>query len=330
MEKPVNKELLFEYFSGRATPLQKRMIEEWLGNPESEYFYYTCLDEWEITFPQHVPEVNKALAAFEHFMEDRPARSVQKRIDRPALFRQRLSFRWLSVAAVTILVLSAGLLISRDYWWYRTYAAGQGEMRTLTLSDKTQITLNANSTLKVPRNWFREAEREVWLTGEAFFSVQKTPDHKRFVVHTSSLDVEVLGTRFNVADRRQKTKVVLQEGKVKIIARSSPRTHPVVMQPGDYVEYAPEMKQIRKKPVRTNQYTAWRENKLIFEGTPLGEVLTTVEDYYNVRIVLRDSSLLGKNYTGVLPTNDLEIIVKSLSNIYEFEVIREDNQIILQ
>jgi ferric-dicitrate binding protein FerR (iron transport regulator) len=310
------------------------MIEEWLGQPGMEEYYYQYLDEWENKYPQHAPDAENALTAYESFMDQRLPRplvrgnSVFGEITAPVPFFRRAGLRWLA-AAVSLLLAATGAFAGKDYLLYRTYSTGRGETRILNLAD-CQVTLNTNSSLKVSRGWFSGSEREVWLKGEAFFNVRKTPDEKRFVVHTSVLEVEVLGTRFNVTDRRSKTRVVLQEGKVKITSSLYPQSQPVLMRPGDYVEHSPRKDRIEKKAVNTEHYTAWRENKLIFESRPLSEVLETVEDYYNVRIQLRDTALAGKQYTGILPANDLDVIIKSLSTIYELQISREENLIILQ
>jgi ferric-dicitrate binding protein FerR (iron transport regulator) len=334
MQKPVSKEILFEYFSGRATPLQTRMIEEWLGQPGNQDYYYQYLDEWENKYPQHAPDLEKALTAYESFMDQQSARPVIRGNDATGAvtvsvpFLGRAGLRWLA-AAVSLLLVATGAFAGKEYLLYRVYSTGRGETRTLNLAD-CQVTLNTNSSLKVSRGWFSGSGREVWLEGEAFFDVHKTPDRKRFVVHTSVLEVEVLGTRFNVTDRRSKTRVVLQEGEVKITSSLYPKSQPVLMRPGDYVEHSPRRDRIEKKAVNTENYTAWRENKLVFESRPLREVLETVEDYYNVDIQLRDTALASKQYTGILPANDIDVIIKSLSTIYELQISREENLIILQ
>lgn len=111
-------------------------------------------------------------------------------------------WRWAaSVAAVLALVV--GLL-----WWQQRrveYATGYGETQQVILPDGSSVTLNANSML----TYAASQPRELWLQGEAYFSVQRMEHHreqqeygKQFVVHTDQLDVEVLGTAFNVNSRR--------------------------------------------------------------------------------------------------------------------------------
>jgi ferric-dicitrate binding protein FerR (iron transport regulator) len=102
------------------------------------------------------------------------------------------------------------------------------------------VLLNANSQLRTPARWPAGARREVWLEGEAFFQVTKKgaapgggTDGARFVVHTGQVDVAVLGTRFNVTNRRGQTTVTLNEGKVKL--EEGDLDGAVIMEPGELV-----------------------------------------------------------------------------------------------
>jgi ferric-dicitrate binding protein FerR (iron transport regulator) len=140
----------------------------------------------------------------------------------------------------------------------------------------------------------------------------------------------VLGTKFNVSQRRGTTRVVLSEGKVKLVARDGGRVQPLLMQPGDYAELSPARSAFRKKAVKPENYSSWRDNKLIFEQTPLPEVLQAVEDFYGVRIVLADTTLADRKFTSTLPNNDLDVVLKSLERVFGFEVVRGPDQILLQ
>ncbi|MCU0353596.1 MAG: FecR domain-containing protein [Cytophagales bacterium] len=333
MEKPVNKETLFEYFAGRATPLQKKTIEGWLAHPENEDFYYQCLEAWERTYPQHLPDTEKAVAWYENFTIRTPFAEPEHEtlpVSDQALPSRKNVFRWLAAASIVMVLMGGGLWILEDTIFYRIYTTRYGETRSLILPDNSQVTLNAHSMLKVPRGWFGEPTREAWVEGEAFFSISHTTDSQRFLVHTDNLTVEVLGTKFNVIDRRGKTQVVLQEGKIRVTDHQKPSEQPLLLLPGEQVVKSAKSVEIQKKTVKPESYPAWRENKLVFDHTPLPEVLQTVEDYYGIRIVLADSTLSQNRYTGILPNDDLNIILKSLSNIYGLQILREKNQIVLE
>ena len=97
-----------------------------------------------------------------------------------------------------------------------TYVTRYGETQTILLPDSSTVLLNANSRLTLSTDW--TDTREVWLEGEAFFRVRKikritspaSAEHVKFIVRTDRLNVEVLGTEFNVRQRSEKTAVLLK------------------------------------------------------------------------------------------------------------------------
>ncbi|MDJ1492608.1 FecR domain-containing protein [Cytophagaceae bacterium DM2B3-1] len=332
MKKPVTQEILFEYFAGRATLLQKNMIEKWLQDPENEEAFYECLDKWEMTYPQYIPDLEQAHTKYRSFvLENQATHSLSKSVfGQDTTKTKNFFWGWISVAASILLIVSVMFWTMKDVFFYQTYQTAYGETRTLILPDHSQIVLNAHSTLRIPRDFLNNTQREVWLEGEAFFSIRKNFKAKKFIVHTGNLNVEVLGTKFNVSDRRGSTRVVLKEGKVKVSASAGKQVSSVYMRPGDLVAFSPKDTVLKRMNVKPELYTAWQENKLVFDSIPLSEVLQTVEDYYGIKIILQDTSFNQQYYTGTLPNNDLEVILNSLSSIYGLHVTRTENQIILQ
>ena len=82
--------------------------------------------------------------------------------------------------------------------------------------------------------------------------------------------------------------------------------------------------------VNPEKYQAWRDSKLVFDNTPLTDVVHTIRDYYGVRITVGDSLLGARQFTGTLPNDDLEVILLALSTAYKIDVVREKNNIILK
>ena len=212
-----------------------------------------------------------------------------------------------------------------------SYATNYGETRTMILPDSSVVTLNANSSVSYAAGWDEDKPREVWLKGEAFFKVLKkgTGGDAKFKVHTGGLTVEVLGTQFNVNNRRRNTKVVLSSGKVRLQLHKSLEGQSVLMQPGDYVEYAEEKTSIRKKRVDTAFYTSWVDNKLLFDKTSLKDIAVLVKDNYGIQLIFQDEELADKRFTGMVPADDVELLLETLTKLYNLEMQREDGRILL-
>lgn len=158
------------------------------------------------------------------------------------------------------------------------------------LPDGTQITLNHYSTLTYPEK-FSTGTRKVELSGEAYFEVSKDKEHP-FIVETSSINVEVLGTHFNVEAYADDPEVstTLLEGSVAVSNKSN--SNQVILKPNERAIYNKEKNSLIRKVVEnTTEEVAWREGKFIFNHLPLQEVAQQLSNSFGIRIDIPDKAL---------------------------------------
>jgi transmembrane sensor len=254
---------------------------------------------------------------------------------RPIVVQADSRFRgWSKVAAAVALLLLAGsvyLFTQRNNQEVR-YTTGYGNTRKIELPDGSVVTLNANSTLSFFPRWDEEHAREVRLQGEAFFSVVKKPGagNAKFRVHTSYLNVEVLGTQFNVKERRGRTQVVLNSGKIKLNSDQHPASDTLIMKPGELVQLSGPRDTLVKKVVNPEVYSSWRNNVLIFNQTPLSEVATLIEDTYGLKVEFENDAQARKTITGNVPATNVDILLLALSKSFNFQISREKDLIRLK
>lgn len=229
------------------------------------------------------------------------------------------------MAAAVLLLVLAGVSYFR-YFYTISVKTTYGESRALFLPDSTKVTLNSNSELRYKPGDFLRRERTVVLEGEGFFAVTHQRDQSNFIVHTDELNVEVLGTKFNVNTRRGKTQVVLQEGKVKLDMHGAP----MVMKPGELVEFGGSMESTVKRTVDTDNYSAWRNNRLVFSRTSLLEITQLMEDNYGYKVVLDDLALNERKFTGTCSSENLDELFEKLSIVFDLEIARSGNVITIQ
>jgi len=329
MKVPI-EEVLTAYFEKRATPHEKLRIKEWLKEEGSEEIFYQCMAQWEASHLQFSPDEEKAFDAFQKYVHaDEAVAPRQFRKDNRPRFVPRMAGRLARIAAAVTVLFCAALYLVQEYYFHTTYSTGYGMTRNILLEDGSEITLNANSKLRVPRDLAQDDSREVWLTGEAFFSIAKRSNRARFTVYTDNIHIEVLGTKFNVNNRRGRTEVVLTEGSVKLVSPDL-EAEPIFMKPGEYVSRRENETIYNRQTVVPEVFTVWQSNKLIFEETPLRNVVDKIEDYYGVEIVVENKALLERPLTGTLPNNDLGIVLKSLSTSHDVIIQREGNRIIFR
>lgn len=232
-------------------------------------------------------------------------------------------YRW---AAIIALLVASSL----TFWWLNTqteliaYHTKFGETRTIILPDQSVVSLNANSILKAPKLWKNGQPREVWLSGEAFFEITTQPDttNPRFIVHTDVVNVQVLGTKFNLRQRRQQAEVVLTEGRVVVNSSadfSSKNTY--TMQPGDRLHT--QDSSFIKSQVDVENYTSWRHNRLFFEEQSLREITERLEDNYGLKTKFEEPEIANMVFTGSCPADNLSVLYKALSAALNLKIYQE-------
>ncbi|HYG37998.1 MAG TPA: FecR domain-containing protein [Cytophagales bacterium] len=237
-------------------------------------------------------------------------------------------FYRIAASFVGFVVISALLYYSVGGLNNLSHTTQYGEISVVKLPDGSEVTLNANSTIKFDKHWDQSETREVWLEGEAFFSVTHKENNQKFVVNASDVDVEVLGTEFNVNTRRGKTMVTLNSGKVKLDIENKKEDN-LVMKPGEYIEID-EDKKVSKKHVNAERYSSWMKNKLYFSNSSLTEIAAVLEDNYGFDVHFKESSLEKLTFTGVAKTTNIDGFLLVLEKTFDIKITRDENKIVIE
>ncbi|WP_353719937.1 FecR domain-containing protein [Dyadobacter sp. 676] len=324
MKKSIlSKQVIQNFFEGKTTRMQNILIREWLENPANRELYFQWLDEWETENPQFTPDVELAYQRSLHTVQDGAGFPVPEPAPRrsfPGAPAGRLFvFKW--AAASVALILGAYLL--SDFWLYKQYETGYGEIRTIVLPDSSRVTLNANSVLSVPRFGFGGGTREVKLRGEADFAVKHTVNHSKFIVRTpDQLEVRVLGTEFIVYSRERGSKVVLSQGSVQLRSLHEAEPRPVLMKPGDIATMSAQGKLTLRRSQSLSAYQAWKQRRFMFENTPVSEIAYQISEYFGVNVVVADSTLARRTIGGTFNASDPANVLKVLSDVLNARVTR--------
>lgn len=239
-------------------------------------------------------------------------------------------------AAVIILTLASTFLInhySKKVSAQQTYAEIEilpGQTGHLFLFDGTEVWLNSDSRLKYP-NTFNKSNREVILSGEAFFKV--TPNKSLpFIVKSKELQVQVLGTSFNISayDQDQITEVVLVEGKVQLNNSNGDKL--VNLAPGEMASKKVKNRVVVQK-INPEKYISWKDGKISFQAETMGNIAKKLERWYNVRILFQDEQLKSLNFSGTIlrnkPIDQTIMALELLAPIqFEYKVIPDAVNII--
>jgi len=245
---------------------------------------------------------------------------------------------WLRTAAAMLLFGILGLSVFLYLQPGQTVInTAYGETKTVSLPDGSVVTLNANSVLRYAKNWKASAIREVWMEGEAFFKInhlhQSGPvkPGQRFIVHAEKLNVEVLGTTFNVKNRRGRVDVALVNGQVGVEVDG--KNDPLLkLFPGELIMFAANEKVIRKKRVSASDYTSWQKGELHFNKTPLSDIFTLIEDNYGYQVIAKDARTGSRQLSGTfsLSSEDAFFRALSISLGISFQKNKATNQLVIK
>lgn len=231
-----------------------------------------------------------------------------------------------------------------------TEVSKSGERKSFQLPDGSKVMLNAGSTINISKD-FNADTREISLSGEAFFDVAHNPG-KPFVIHTSSMDVKVLGTVFNVKaypnDKLSETSLI--KGSVEITLHNKEADkillHPnqKIVLPNTRDTDIPAAKKSAgidagnftitgltyNKPDSMLTEVSWTENRLVFNESRLDDIVVELERWYNIKICFKDEQVQQYRFTAVFDQKNIVQVLNALQLSRRFEYkIAENNNIII-
>lgn len=315
MEQNLIKRIILKYLSQRFSPETEERVQQW------------------IVKEQDAGEKEKASLAY--WNELRPAanadaRLALERVNRRIGYGKAQSIAFYRKIARIAAVLLPLLVLAGGYLYYSSagnsmveVSVAFGEKRHLLLPDSTEVWLNAGSVFKYPRR-FADARRQVYLDGEAYFSVRKDAA-RPFLVETSRLSVKVLGTKFNVKAYPDEERIIttLSSGKVEVSPPSQPTQ---ILEPNEQLTYNKRTSHISIARVPAADAEGWMTGKLIFTDASLAEIQQTLERRYNVIFENATAVSASGRYTvRFLKNENLDEILSVLGEIIGFDYQKKKN-----
>jgi len=373
----ISKELIIKHLAGESAEAERLIIEQWFGEKAENKRYFDEIEFlWKATGISREIDEEAKRNDWNNILDNIGKKAEYDLIrsngnqpetpkNAPPKSRELLR-RFLKIAAIFVLAFSfswaaISFLNSRsqsDTLAYNQVITVKGQKSQIILTDGTRVWLNAETVLKYPAA-FNEDRREVYLEGEAFFEVQKRENKVPFIVKTDDIDIEVLGTRFNVmayADEEtvettvvegsicvvtkgmepsQEQNVLLKTNQKATLIKKGSRVilSEVELDKPALVKSAPttssvspiEKEQILVSPkVDVELHTAWKDDLLVFQSETLENITYKLERWYDVRIHIEDEELKDYRYTGKFAHKEtlnqvLEILRLTTPINYTFE-----------
>ena len=301
------EEKLLEYFNGNLGEKESHEVKNWIELSEENKKAFRELEKiyeasgFDDSFQPDVDSAWKIVSAH-----------IAKPKAKQVYFELK---KWYRIAAVLVLGLSIGILAyMSSLKEMQTLTSGDGVM-DVTLPDGTLIFLNKGTVIKYSKD-FDEDQRTVYLNGQAYFDV-KRDESRPFIVESAKSNVHVLGTSFDFRTTDESSMVNVNSGRVSFREIANPDNQVVLEKDEQGILIG---NTISKKEGLDSESIAWRFEELVFRSTPLSEVVTTLEKFYKVKIVVEEdikgclisSSFKGKSLDEVLSV--LEAIAEIKSN----------------
>jgi len=350
-------ELLTLHWRNEITNEEKAELEQLLLEHPDAWLKSGLMDQ--LSFSRKPLMDEEAVAAW----ADKVSLEIEEMENSPAILEQvpgkRRPLR-ITLFALLSLVIATCLFFIYRQWdgvqdGYKLATTDAGMKTRIRLADGSTVWLNAGSTLKYPAK-FDKQTREVFLSGEGYFDVQKHAS-KPFIIHTEKMDIRVLGTSFNVRSYKDEgfEETALISGAVEVLVKEANKARRVLLQPNQKLVVS-DLKHINTKKEQTTIIgqsgnmiierkalsaigsmdsgqvveTAWVRNRFLFENETLELISRRLERWYGIKIIIQDPQLSTLRFTGRADNLSLEKLLTILQEIQPFNYSIEDDTVIIK
>ena len=310
----MDKDLLYRFFEGRASVEEMRLVKEWSEASE-----------------ENSKLLRRERKLFNAIILSGRLKRMERQTAKKKNYFIREFLKVASVVVITVGVTAALFSVGKDKddvnVAMQTITVPAGQRVNLDLPDGSNVWLNAGTTMKYPVS-FMKGKREVILNGEAYFEVahnEKSP----FVVRTHAMDIEVLGTKFNVEAYSKKAvfEASLMQGKIRVKSPHNEKTA-VVLLPN----YKTTLKDGRLVVSKIDDYNVyrWKEGLYCFKSKRFTQIMEDLERYYDMKIQVDKKSIESVALTGKFRISDgLDYALRVLQKDVAFTYRRDkDNDVI--
>lgn len=313
-------DLISSYLSGNANSQEVAALEQWvLADPDNRRQFMAAKKAWMLAgMAQQQPVEVEALW-------EQTAQQLEMR-QKEAAIKPLWRRSWMRMAAAIV------LLAALSFWIFQLIqpdaqlvAEATDAAKTVALPDGSQIILNQSSSIRYASG--KEAtERKVELEGDAFFEVARDEQHP-FVIQTQALEIEVLGTAFYVDARQtqEEIQVIVESGRVAVRAGDVA----TILTANEKAVFQKNTQQLSKQQNEDSNFLSLKTNTLVFDNTPLTEVVFALNRQYHAQIVIQDDALKNCRLNASYQDKSLPAILTILESSFDLQAKPQGTEILL-
>ncbi len=334
----MKKQLLIKFIEGNASNSEQEQVLAWIDENEANKKYFLSLKNlYVISSLPNEPAGKKEFVQF------------KKTYLYPNSFGKSFNLSFLKIAALILFMLTIGLNIYQYYLRDEydnseynsplsrkmntlSFYTNKGVKGVVTLPDSSVVWLNSDTKLTFPER-FTGKYREVAISGEAFFEVKPNPKVAMIVTTNKGLKIEVLGTKFLIRsyEEDKDAQATLFSGSIKLTSPNDGLRR-------DYVKKLKPLQSViidNNHSIRVIQKTdtlksiAWKNGTLIFEETPIQEVLKKLSRWHGTEFLVKDKSILSCKITAQFKSESIVQIMEVIKYCSPIDYKIKDKLIIL-
>ncbi|MEO7393638.1 MAG: FecR family protein [Chitinophagaceae bacterium] len=348
--------LLSKKLSGEASIVELKELENLiLEHPDWQYALQNLEDLWKHQSPKNDLQAEDAYMLHLHRMKEMNISFGDALEEMPFISSKKTMQKWYWAAAALFIMFSLfaiGTLFNikekkalSATSEINEVSTRQGSKSKIQLPDGSVVWLNAGSKLTYNKEYGQQI-REVSLTGEGYFDIIKNKE-KPFIIHTSNIDIKVLGTAFNVRayPEDKQTETILIRGSIEVTIKNRP-DNKIILSPNEKLIVENESfikkgkdatkaiqpaisinKLIRSIADSTVAETQWVDNKLVFNDESFAELAVRMERWYDINIEITDPLLEQKRMTGNFEKETINQAIEALKLMIPFKHEQAGNKI---
>lgn len=319
------RSIIKKYLEGCATEIEQKKLLVWLRNKKNRLVFNSFSLEWKNSLDK-----NQFPGGSEESWNQIQAQLLQKSYNGWQNSRKMNPF--FRIAAIFFFVISLGSFVynfsihpKQPIEFFTSVMAKNGHISKVELPDGSMIWLNSGSEITYS-NYFASNNRNINLTGEAYFQVTKNEEIP-FVVNSGDLQVKVLGTKFNVTayPESDEINVVLESGKVELL-NSTVSTFSYKLKPGELAVFDKTNLKLVVSEVNTTKFTSWKDGIINIYDQSMEELTKRLEIRYNQKFEF-DDDVKNFHYTFTIKNESLDEIIKLMEKITPLKAIQKQDTI---
>lgn len=321
------EELLPRFCDGLTTEEESLLVEEWIAE-----------DDENLKIVNQIHALHLAVDTMNimnHADLDKVLKKVKRKVGLIAVSRWEWTQRIAAVMSIPLLLGCIWLYFEKDDVKQTAQMievkTNPGMTTSLILPDSTLVCLNSETVLRYPSH-FSDATRKVELEGEAFFDVTSNKKKPFVVAMSNQSQIEVHGTNFNVEAYTEDNRIstTLIEGNISFSYKDGNGiTRKIDLKPHQKLIYELEGNRTRLYTASGETETAWKDGKIIFDNTPMTEVLRMLGKRFNVEFIIsKHLNMKDYAFTGSFTTQRLERILEyfKISSRIKWRYVEVENK----